>query len=62
VAVAGVCALGAMGMAGCGQKGPLFVPGVPLEAPWPYPPTAGQQGPPADAKAQTRAEPGASED
>jgi predicted small lipoprotein YifL len=26
-------------LAACGQKGPLFVPGVPKEASWPYPPS-----------------------
>jgi hypothetical protein len=23
-------------VAGCGTKGPLYVPGVPIETPWPY--------------------------
>jgi predicted small lipoprotein YifL len=27
----------AAGLAACGQKGPLYVPGVPQNAPWPYP-------------------------
>lgn len=27
-------------LAACGQKGPLFVPGVPKEASWPYPPSS----------------------
>ncbi|MFN7572132.1 MAG: LPS translocon maturation chaperone LptM [Betaproteobacteria bacterium] len=27
----------ALTLAGCGIKGPLVVPGVPKDAPWPYP-------------------------
>jgi predicted small lipoprotein YifL len=27
----------AASLAACGQKGPLYVPGVPKDAPWPYP-------------------------
>jgi predicted small lipoprotein YifL len=27
----------ALALAGCGIKGPLYVPGVPKDAPWPYP-------------------------
>lgn len=30
-------ALGAT-VIGCGTKGPLYVPGVPVNAQWPYPP------------------------
>jgi predicted small lipoprotein YifL len=29
---------GALLLAGCGQKGPLVLPGYPKEATWPYPP------------------------
>jgi predicted small lipoprotein YifL len=32
-----LAALVAFTFAACGQKGPLFVPGVPADAPWPYP-------------------------
>jgi len=43
-----LCAL----IAGCGTKGPLYIPGVPADARWPYPtPTPAQQVPdkkPAD--------------
>jgi len=28
----------ALPLAGCGQKGTLFIPGVPKDASWPYPP------------------------
>lgn len=30
--------VGAALLAGCGQKGPLVLPGYPKEAVWPYPP------------------------
>ena len=33
-----VCGIGlAAALAGCGQKGPLFLPGQPRNAPWPAP-------------------------
>lgn len=32
-----ILVVAAAALAGCGQKGPLFVPGVPKSAPWPYP-------------------------
>jgi predicted small lipoprotein YifL len=37
ILVAACAALAAAGTAGCGQKGPLHVPGVPKDATWPYP-------------------------
>jgi predicted small lipoprotein YifL len=44
-------------IAGCGTKGPLYMPGVPVTAPWPYTkPVAAQQTPekkPADVPATT---------
>ncbi|MFN9028818.1 MAG: LPS translocon maturation chaperone LptM [Betaproteobacteria bacterium] len=36
-------------LAGCGQKGPLFVPGIPREASWPYPDPPKRQPPPPKA-------------
>jgi predicted small lipoprotein YifL len=36
-------------LAGCGQKGPLYVPGIPREAPWPYPDPPKRQPPPPKA-------------
>lgn len=39
-------------LAACGQKGPLYVPGVPRDAPWPYPASAepARKAPPAERK------------
>lgn len=38
VIVVTACAATALaGLTGCGQKGPLHVPGVPKDAAWPYP-------------------------
>lgn len=37
-------------LAACGQKGPLYVPGVPKDAPWPYPDPP-KKLPPAERKA-----------
>lgn len=34
---------------GCGQKGPLYVPGIPKDAPWPYPDPPKRQPPPPRA-------------
>lgn len=36
---AGIVSAGvaALALAACGQKGPLYVPGVPKQATWPYP-------------------------
>lgn len=36
-------------LAGCGQKGPLYIPGIPREAPWPYPDPPKRQPPPPKA-------------
>lgn len=50
VVVAVICLLG-----GCGTKGALYVPGVPVGAPWPYPPRTPAperaEGKPADVPA-----------
>lgn len=32
-------------LAACGQKAPLYVPGVPKDAPWPYPDPPRKQSP-----------------
>jgi predicted small lipoprotein YifL len=37
-------------LAACGQKGPLYVPGVPKGAAWPYPDPP-RKAPPAERKA-----------
>jgi hypothetical protein len=42
----------ALPLAGCGQKGPLFIPGVPKDSTWPYPPS-----PPAPPPSGTPAPP-----
>ncbi|HWY73568.1 MAG TPA: lipoprotein [Burkholderiaceae bacterium] len=34
--IAGIVICAATLTGGCGVKGPLFLPGVPKEAPWPY--------------------------
>ena len=39
----------AIALASCGQKGPLYVPGVPKGAPWPYPDPPKKSPPPAPA-------------
>lgn len=46
-------AAAALLLAGCGQKGPLFLPGYPKEAQWPYPPRPPKA--PADDEKQRRA-------
>jgi predicted small lipoprotein YifL len=42
-------------LVGCGTKGPLYVPGIPVTAQWPYPTPAPQPAPatpkPADVPA-----------
>jgi predicted small lipoprotein YifL len=37
----------AASLVACGQKGPLYVPGVPKDAPWPYPDPPRKTQPPA---------------
>jgi predicted small lipoprotein YifL len=34
--------LAACALAGCGTRGPLYVPGIPNDAPWPYPEPPGK--------------------
>lgn len=36
-------------LAACGQKAPLYVPGIPKDAPWPYPDPP-RKGPPPERK------------
>jgi predicted small lipoprotein YifL len=49
IVVAAIAALMSAAMAGCGQKGPLHVPGVPRDAAWPYPDPP-RKAPPASPK------------
>jgi predicted small lipoprotein YifL len=35
----------ALAAAACGQKGPLYMPGYPKSATWPYPPKPAAQAP-----------------
>ncbi len=58
----GLCLGGMLALAGCGQKGPLFLPGHSKDTPWPLPPSAaapppadGAPGADADAKGKTDA-------
>ncbi len=37
-------------LAACGQKGPLYVPGVPPNAPWPYPESPKKPAPAPERK------------
>lgn len=37
IVVAGSIAAALASISACGQKGPLYVPGVPKGTPWPYP-------------------------
>jgi predicted small lipoprotein YifL len=46
-----VAALAALAAAACGQKGPLYVTGVPKNAPWPYPAPKAKAPAPAGAPA-----------
>ncbi|HEU0204996.1 MAG TPA: lipoprotein [Burkholderiaceae bacterium] len=55
------------GLAACGQKGPLFVPGVPAGSAWPYPspspsPTSAPASSPAPAAPSTSDVPATSDD
>ncbi len=36
-------------LASCGQKGPLYVPGIPKGTPWPYPDPPKKAAPPPPA-------------
>lgn len=47
--ILGIALASAALLAGCGQKGPLYIPGIPREAPWPYPDPPKRQPPPPKA-------------
>jgi len=51
IVVTVLCAL----IVGCGTKGPLFVPGVPATATWPYPTPTSKPKPPEEKPADVPA-------
>jgi len=59
ILVAASLASAAAGLTACGQKGPLYVPGVPEGAAWPYPDPV-RKVPPAERKVPDR--PGTSDE